>query len=154
MLIWRHSNICRDVKKHIYRKVPHTSFHPDACIWSKNRTWAVSGLESLITVKHKLQSFQWRTIIIAWYVLLFYNFSSQWCHNGQDGVLNHQPHVVYSIIYSGADQRKHQSSTSLDFVWGIHRWPVNSPHKGPVTQKMFPFDDVIMYAYTWPPMMK
>ena len=27
---------------------------------------------------------------------------------------------------------------------GIHRWPVNSPHKGPVTRKMFPSDDVIM----------
>ena len=27
---------------------------------------------------------------------------------------------------------------------GIHRWPVNSPHKGPVTRKMFPLDDVIM----------
>ena len=27
---------------------------------------------------------------------------------------------------------------------GIHRWPVNSPHKGPVTRQMFPFDDVIM----------
>ena len=29
--------------------------------------------------------------------------------------------VVYSIVYSGADQRKHQSSASLAFVWGIHR---------------------------------
>ena len=44
----------------------------------------------------------------------------------------------------GADHRKHQSSASLAFVRGIHRWPVNSPHKGPVTRKMFPFDDVIM----------
>ena len=44
----------------------------------------------------------------------------------------------------GADQRKHQSSASLALVRGIHRWPVNSPHKGPVTRKMFPFDDVIM----------
>ena len=52
--------------------------------------------------------------------------------------------IVYSIIYSGADQRKHQSSASLAFVWGIYRWPVNSPHKCPVTRKMFPFDDVIM----------
>ena len=52
--------------------------------------------------------------------------------------------IVYSSIYSGADQRKHQSSASLAFVRGIHRWPVNSPHKGPVTQKMFPFDDAIM----------
>ena len=45
----------------------------------------------------------------------------------------------------GADQRKHQSSASLAFVGGIHRWPVNSTHKGPVTWKMFPFDDAIMW---------
>ena len=51
---------------------------------------------------------------------------------------------IYSIIYSDADQRKHQSSTSLSFVRGIHRGPVNSPHKWPVTRKMFPLDDVIM----------
>ena len=52
--------------------------------------------------------------------------------------------IVYSTVYSGGDQRKHQSFASLAFVWGIHRWPVNSPHKEPVTRKMFPFDDVIM----------
>ena len=52
--------------------------------------------------------------------------------------------IVYSTVYSGADQRKHQSSPSLAFVRGIHRWPVNYPHKGPVTRKLFPFDDVIM----------
>ena len=51
---------------------------------------------------------------------------------------------VYSTVYSGVDQRKHQSSASLAFVWGIHRGSVNSPHKWPVTRKMFPFDDVIM----------
>ena len=52
--------------------------------------------------------------------------------------------IVYSIVYSGADQRKHQSSASLAFVRGIHRWPVNSPHKWPVLLKMFPFNGVIM----------
>ena len=52
--------------------------------------------------------------------------------------------IVYSIVYSSADHRKHQSSASLAFVWEIHRGPVNSPHKWPVTRKMFPFDDVIM----------
>ena len=52
--------------------------------------------------------------------------------------------VVHSTVYSGANQRKRQSSASLAFVTRIHRWPVNSPHKGPVTRKMFPFDDVIM----------
>ena len=52
--------------------------------------------------------------------------------------------IVHSTVYSGADQRKHQSSASLAFVRGNHRGPVNSPHKGPVTRKMFPFDDAIM----------
>ena len=52
--------------------------------------------------------------------------------------------IVYSTVYSGTDKRQHQSSASLAFVQGIHRWPVNSPHKGPVTQKRFSFDDVIM----------
>ena len=52
--------------------------------------------------------------------------------------------IVCSTVYSGADQRKQQSSASLAFVREIHRWPVNSPHKGPVTRKMFPFDHVIM----------
>ena len=62
--------------------------------------------------------------------------------------------IVYSTVYPDADQRKHQSSASLVFVWGIHRGPVNSPHKRPVTRKMFPFDDVIMmkvtaHEYAW-----
>ena len=48
--------------------------------------------------------------------------------------------VVYSIVYSGVDQWKHQNSASLAFVQGNLRWPVNSPHKWPVTRKMFPFD--------------
>ena len=52
--------------------------------------------------------------------------------------------IVYSPVYSGADQSEHQSSASLALVWGIHRGPVNSPHKWPVTRKMFPFEDVIM----------
>ena len=54
--------------------------------------------------------------------------------------------IVYPTFYSGADQSKHQSSASLAFVWGIHRGPVNSPHKRPVTRKIFPVDDVIMHG--------
>ena len=51
---------------------------------------------------------------------------------------------VYRIVYPDADQRKHQSSASLAFMRGNHRGPVKSPHKWPVTRKMFPFDYVIM----------
>ena len=57
---------------------------------------------------------------------------------------------IYSIVYSGADQRKHQSSASLAFVWWIHRWPVTSPHKRPVTWNMFhliPYDMIDLNIY-------
>ena len=52
--------------------------------------------------------------------------------------------IVCSAVCLCADQRKYQSSASLAFERGIHRWPVDSPHKGPVTRKIFLFDDVIM----------
>ena len=52
--------------------------------------------------------------------------------------------TVYSTVYLGGDQRKHQSSASLTFVRGIHWWPVNSKQTWPVTQKIFRFEDVIM----------
>ena len=55
--------------------------------------------------------------------------------------------VVHSTVCPGADQIKHQSSASLAFVRGIHRSPVNSPHKCPVTRKMIPFDVVIMRTH-------
>ena len=56
-----------------------------------------------------------------------------------------------STVCLDTNTNKHQSSASLAFVWGIHWWPVNSPHKGPVTRKMFPlFDNVITeICYRW-----
>ena len=52
--------------------------------------------------------------------------------------------IDFSTVYSGADQRKHQSSALLAFLRGIHQWLGNSPHKWPVMRKIFPFDDVIV----------
>ena len=76
---------------------------------------------------------------------LDHHWSLQWRHNGHDSVSNHQTyHCLLNRLFS-ADQRKYQNSASLAFVRGIHRRPVNSPHKWPVTRKMFPFDDVIMF---------
>ena len=57
------------------------------------------------------------------------------------------PTIIYSTVYSGAYQIKHQSSASLAFVRGIHRWP----HKGPVTRKVYPFNDAIMVWMRWDP---
>ena len=70
----------------------------------------------------------------------------QWSHIGRDGTSNHQPHNCLLKRLFRRRYIKHQNSASLAFVRGIHRWPVNSPHKWPVTRKMFPIDDVIM---TW-----
>ena len=74
----------------------------------------------------------------------------QWCHNELDGVWNHQ-RLDYALAqtFDPAYQRKHQSSASLAFVRGIHRLSVDSPHKGPVTRKTFPFDGVIMILSTF-----
>ena len=51
--------------------------------------------------------------------------------------------IVKSTVCSGVN-KKYQSSASLHFVGGIHRWPVDPPHKKPATRNMFSFDDVIM----------
>ena len=56
--------------------------------------------------------------------------------------------IVFSTVYLDTDQRKHQSSASLAFVRRIHRKPVNSPHKWPVTPKIFTFVDVIIVIFT------
>ena len=75
--------------------------------------------------------------------------SLQWRHNERDGIANHQrPDCLRKRL---SMRRSKKSSASLAFVRGIHRWPVNSPHKGPVTRKMFPFDDGIMLHHDWLP---
>ena len=43
--------------------------------------------------------------------------------------------LVCINLCSDPDQRKHQSSAWLAFERGIHRWPVDTPNKGPVTRK-------------------
>ena len=65
-------------------------------------------------------------------------------HNERDGVSNHQHHDCLLNRLSRRRSKETSMLASLAFVWGIHRWPVNSPHKGTVTRKIFPFHDVIM----------
>ena len=65
------------------------------------------------------------------------NHFSTWRHNGRLASQITSLTIVYSTVYSDADQRKHQSSASLAFVRGIHRGPVISPHKWPVTRSIW-----------------
>ena len=90
-----------------------------------------------LTVDNKsglVQVRAWRFLMEDWKLPTL-----QWSHNERDGVS-----TVCLTVSSDANQGQYQSSASLVFVRGIHRWPVNSPHKGPITRKMFPFDDVII----------
>ena len=78
-----------------------------------------------------------------------FNLDMICCHyNEHHGVSNHQPHDCVLNRFSGSDQRKHQSSASLAFVRGIHRWRVNSPHEGPVMWRMFSLDDVMISQFS------
>ena len=88
-----------------------------------------------------------------WDLLPLSNFTDKWypiltpnacSHNECDGVMTTGISIICSTVCSGVAQRRHQSSASLAFVRGIHRWPGDSPHKGPVTREMFPFDDEII----------
>ena len=71
--------------------------------------------------------------------------SLQWRHNGCDGVSNHQPQDCLLTRLFRCRSKKISKLRVTGFVRGIHRWPVNYPHKWPVTRKMLPFHDVIMY---------
>ena len=78
------------------------------------------------------------------------HFTSRWRHNEHDGVSNHQPHdCLFKRLFRRISKKTSKLRVTGLCVRGIHRWPVNSPHKGPVTRKMFPFDDVIMYKSYW-----
>ena len=111
-----------------------------------NRLFIYTSLRGSDAFLASIGRFQLKIGTYSAYIMLCLNHLNTflWRHNGRDGVLNHQPHDCYSTVNSGADQTKHQRSASLAFRREIHRWPVNSPHKWPVTPKMFPFDNVIM----------
>ena len=71
-------------------------------------------------------------------------YSLHWCHNDHDGVSNHQPQ---ECLLNRLFRRRSKKASKLRVTGlcvGNSPGPVNSPHKGPVTRKMFPFDDVIM----------
>ena len=89
----------------------------------------------------------WVTARHIWYLPLVWAYPLQWRPNGRARWRLKSPAsgLLTQPLIQGADHLKHQSSPSLAFIRGIHRWPVNSPHKGPVTRKMFLFDDVIIW---------
>ena len=73
-----------------------------------------------------------------------YHIPYHWHHNERNDVSNHQPHDCLLNHLFRHRSKKTSNSASLAFMRRIHQWQVNSPHKGTVTWKMFPFDDMII----------
>ena len=125
---------------YIYDKIQETWFHVIAFI--KLRAYMSGIYIHSFSDVYQCFTYGWIPYLSVCHRLL----PLEWRHNERDGISNHQPHDCLLNRLFGSDQRKYQSSASLACVRGIHRWPVNCPHKGPVTRKMFPFDDVITFV--------
>ena len=100
------------------------------------------GFLAIETAKEKTYSMQMEIItsIVTLYVLYNNDVIMSAIASQITGLM-----IIYSAVYSGADQRKHQSSSSLAFLRGMIG---EFPHKCPVTRNMLPFDDVIMKLFT------
>ena len=113
-----------------------------SCVALIGKPWPLFEHHGIMEMQLKA----WRKIIVE--ATFHHNFTSGHTNDVIMSTMASQTTsltIVYSTVYSGANHIIHQSSASLAFVRGIHQWPVNSPHKGPVKRKMFPFGDVIMY---------
>ena len=123
-------------------------------------TYRMLHINIVVAVKPdaiKVKSFCVRIILLRYlaqntitYVIqcLHINFSLHWRHTDHDGVSNHQPH---GCLLNRLFRRRSKGTSKLRVTGlcaGNSPVPVNSPHKGPVTRKMFPFDDVIM-CFEW-----
>ena len=129
----------------------HDGIKVNPCLWKAPRScqdnnFAVTGgtrfavMTNLSATSYTIWSpFQYKEALIR--------YTLQWHHNEVASQITSLT-IVYSTVSSGADERKYQSFATLAFLRKIRRVPVVSPHKGPVTWKMFPFDDDIM-TFEW-----
>ena len=112
------------------------------CFYLMTSPWV--SLQFTLSMMVRLISKPHSTWCVQKYNLILSNHHSDVIMSAINGVS-----IVCSTICLGVDLRKCQSSASLPFVSRIHQWPVDSPHKWPVTRKLFPFDDAIMsYWFT------
>ena len=109
-------------------------------------------VSAIYIINHTIFSVVWFTWFSSIYFDISYIFtcsrwvSLQWRRNEHNDVSNHQPH---DCLLNRLFRRKSKKTSKLrvaGLMRGIHRWPVNSPNKWPVTRKMFPFDDVTMFG--------
>ena len=113
----------------------------------RNTTWEIHVvLSSPNLTRSHTGSVPFDTLVLSFGIFCHtrWKIPFQWRHNDHDSVSNHQPH---GCLLNRLFRRRSMKTSKLRVtgLWvGNSPGPVNSPHKGPVTRKMFPFDDVIM----------
>ena len=120
------------------KNVPTNMCHNENTLFTSTNS---SGLQLQLKIHTVRIVIVLLSVIRCYTYIQFITMTSSWAHRRLKSPASW---LITQPFIKGTDQRKHQSSTSLAFVRGSHRWPVDSPHKWPVTRKMFPFDDVIM----------
>ena len=125
---------------HLLSAVGRKAVKLNHSLWRQQRRGKTLPPLPLYYTDHRMQ---------VWYCREQRNPSLHWRHNDHDGVSNHQPHgCLLNCLF-----RRRSKKTSKRRITGLcvgnSQGPVNSPHKGPVTRKMFPFDDVIMPSFQW-----
>ena len=131
------ANRSRRIKWHFkYRELSMLASHP-----ARDVNWNVANSLLVFTVSNGKQKCR-KFCAKHWLHFVFLHY----CDVKMGTMVSHITSltIVYWTIYSDADQRKHQRSASLTFVRGIHRGPLNFPHKWLVTRTVFPVDHVIM----------
>ena len=124
----------------------HINGPPSLSVVPRDRTRSVESSDnSVVATVYCFGGWSVDIVIHVIFVLESW-MTLRWRHNDHSGVSNHQSHGCLLNRLFRCKSKKHQSSASLAFVREIHRGPVNFPHKWPVTRKMFPFDDVIMFS--------
>ena len=98
----------------------------------------------VIVIRWKYRLVQYDKICATISKVSCFRSTLQWRHNDYDSVSNHQPH---GCLLNRLFRRRSKQTSKLRVTGlcvGNSPGPVNSPHKGPVTRKTFPFDDIIM----------
>ena len=134
---------CAYRKRYWYREMDMTASHAND-FRITGSSWGESTGDRLIPINERTCSNGqlWCFVLWTWTITL------RWRHNDHNCVSNHQPR---GCLLNRLFRRRSKKTSKLRVTGlcvGNSPGPVNSPHKGPVTRKMFPFDDVIM-QWSW-----
>ena len=136
------------------------SITPDNRIWNDNQTNSEVSCQAVNSVERDVNksfvvlgsAFYYISMYLIWNIyhlphatIPHATYTLQWRHNERDGIWNHWCHDgMLNRLFRCRSKKISKPRVTGVCVRGIYRWPVDSPHKGPIEWKMFPFDDIIM----------